>query len=295
VVSSEHRLETGHPLGLALGTGSTSDDVVAILDAHEAVLPTIRSAEAAICEAIDLVVSCLARSGRLLYVGAGTSGWLAALDAAEVVVTYGMKDRVASLVGGGSTLDPIAMTIGDDAIDSIDDDVSVAQCTEGDVVLAVSASGRTPFTLAAVERVRAQGSRVIALVNEAGSALSALADVVVCIPIDGEVVAGSTRLTAGLAQKVVLNTVSTAAMVRLGRSLNGQMVCLVPLNDKLRQRLVVAVSTASGADERATSRMLAECGEGDVAVVALVAGVSVAEARDRLVRHAGSIPEAIAE
>jgi N-acetylmuramic acid 6-phosphate etherase len=239
-------LEASHPAALALGAGATSDDVAAILDAHGGVLPNLRSAEPDITEGVDRIVGLLAAGGRLVYVGAGTSGWLAALDAAEVVVTFGMAGRVASVVGGGHTLDPVAMALGDDAIDSLAGDDTVAQCRPGDVVLAVSASGRTPFTVTAVNQMRARGAVVVALVNEAGSPLAALADVVICVPIDGEVVAGSTRLTAGLAQKVVLNTVSTAAMVRLGRAYNGQMVCVVPLNEKLRQRLALAVGLATG-------------------------------------------------
>lgn len=293
-MTPQSRLEASHPAALALGTGATSDDVTVVIDAHGGVMASVRSVEPDICAGIDLVVGLLARGGRLVYAGAGTSGWLAALDAAEVVVTYGMADRVASVIGGGHGLDPVAMTLGDDAIDSLEGDDTVMQCRPGDIVLAVSASGRTPFTVAAVERMRARGAAVVALVNEAGSPLAALADVEICVPVDGEVVAGSTRLTAGLAQKVVLNTMSTVAMVRLGRAYNGQMVCVLPLNEKLRVRLAAAVALATGTDQATASRVLEECGDGAVATVSLAAGVSADEARDRLGRHAGDIRAAVA-
>jgi N-acetylmuramic acid 6-phosphate etherase len=276
-----------------LGSGSTLDDVDVLLEAHEAVLPAVRLAAGSLAQAIDLIVDGVSRGGRLIYVGAGTSGWLAALDASEVVVTFGMAGRVLSVVGGGKLLDPESMTLGDDAVDSLTDDPTLATCDEADVVLAVSASGGTPFTVAAVEKARATGARIIAIVNQADSALSSFADVVVLVSIASEVVAGSTRLTAGLAQKVILNTLSTVSMVRLGRTVNGQMVCVEPLNEKLRQRLVVAVATAAAVDEDTARTALAEAGRGDVAVVALMAGVDVGLARERLSKARGDIHRAV--
>jgi N-acetylmuramic acid 6-phosphate etherase len=292
-MGQDGRLETLGANAAALGTGSTAADVAIILEAHVAVVPSLRAAEASLADAIDLVVGALGAGGRLVYVGAGTSGWLAALDAAEVVVTFGMSGRVASVVGGGLTLDPVMMTLGDDAVTSLDDDAVVAGCGAGDVVVAVSASGRTPFTIAAVERMRRQGARVIAVVNEQGTPLTAGADAVVCVPTEGEVVAGSTRLSAGFAQKAVLNTLSTASMVRLGRTYDGQMVCVEPLNDKLRHRLAAAVARAVGVDEASARAALDDCGHGDVAVVALATGMGPVEASELLDRHGGNIRRAV--
>jgi len=289
----ESRLETGHASGAALGAGSAHADVAVILAAHEAVLPTVRLAAADLSDAIDLIVATMSTGGHLLYVGAGTSGWLGALDAAEVVVSFGMAGRVDSVVGGGRTLDPASMTLGDDAVDALREDEALAACGTGDAVIAVSASGSTPFTVAAVEQLRAQGARVIAVVSDEGTPLSTLADVVICIPTAGEVVAGSTRLTAGLAQKIVLNTLSTGAMVRLGRAFNGQMVCLEPLNEKLRQRVVRAVALAAGVAGSDAAAALEVAGRGDVAVVSLLTGCDATEARRRLDGTFGSIPAAI--
>lgn len=286
-------LESGHPSAVVLGRESALDDVGIILDAHFAVLPTIQSRSTSIAEAIDLIVGALSQGARLLYLGAGTSGWLAALDAAEVVVTFGMAGRVESIIGGGRLLDPMSLTLGDDDVDAVATDEVILGCQPGDVVVAVSASGRTPFTLAAAERLRTAGAAVVALVNDQDSPLAKLADVTVCVPIDGEVVAGSTRLTAGMAQKITLNTLSTASMVRLGRVVNGQMVCVEPLNDKLRKRVVSALATAVDVDVPAAMAALDVAGRGDAAAVMLLAGIDAEEAKRRLDRCFGNIQAAV--
>lgn len=277
-----------------LGSGATVDDVQIVLGAHADVLAAAGAETADVAAAVDLVVTGLAAGGRLVNVGAGTSGWLAALDAAETVVTFGVRGRVEWVVAGGSLLDPTAMSIGDDDAESARTDPLLGTLTAADVVLAVSASGRTPFTVAAAEGARDRGARVLALVNAAGSPLADRADLTVCVPVAGEVVGGSTRLTAGLAQKLVLNTISTVAMIRLGRAVGGQMVCVEPLNEKLRARAVTAIAAATGASAERASAALAEAdGAGDVATVALLAGVGVAEATARLARSGGNILAAV--
>lgn len=292
---SRGRLEHGHEGAAALGTGSTDVDVALLLSAHADIQPALESARPEVARAIDLIVESLGAGRRLVYVGAGTSGWLAALDAAEVAVTFGMVGRVASLVGGGLDLDPVRMTLGDDAVESLDGDPILEQTVAGDVVLAVSASGRTPYTLSAVERLRARGAHVIALVNDEGSPLESLADVVICVPVAGELVAGSTRLTAGAAQKIILNTISTASMVRLGRTYRGQMVAVEPLNEKLRQRVVFAIAEAASVETAEAAAAMAEAGRGDVAVVMLVAGVDASTAAARLDEVGGHIARASGE
>ena len=291
---SDGSRDVSHSAATTLGSGTALTDVDLILGAHGDVLPVVGDQAAAIANAVDLLVYVLASGGRLVYVGAGTSGWLAALDAAEVVTTFGMTDRVESIVGGGLTLDPVSMTLGDDDLSSIATDPRISAHGGGDVVIAVSASGSTPFTVAAVTSLRDQGSRVIAIVNRVDTPLHQLADVVVCVPVQGEVVAGSSRLTAGMAQKVVLNTLSTATMVRFGRTVAGQMVCVLPLNEKLRTRIVAALAVAAGVDADVAAVALAAAGgRGDVAAVSLIAGVDVDEAERRLGRSLGNITAAI--
>jgi N-acetylmuramic acid 6-phosphate etherase len=276
-----------------IGDAGTREDVDLVLAAHAAVLPAVEHQAGTIADAVDLIVSVLSRGGRIRYVGAGTSGWLAALDAAEVIVTFGMTDRVDWLVGGGVLLDPVAMTLGDDDVSAPVDGAALDPFGRGDVVIAVSASGRTPYTLAAATRLRDAGAQVVAIVNGEDSPLAALADVEVCVPVRSEPVVGSTRLTAGMAQKVVLNTISTAAFVRFGRVVDGEMVCVLALNDKLRARIVTAISRVTGVDEEAAAAALTTAGAGDVAVVSLLASVSVNVARERLDQTFGSIPAAL--
>lgn len=271
----------------------SSDDVAVLLARHAAVMPLLATAQPEIEAAVDLIVNRVGRGGRLVYVGAGTSGWLAALDAAEVVVTFGMAGRVDSVVGGGLRLDPVAMTLGDDAVESLADDPVIGSCGPADLAIAVSASGSTPFTVAAVGLVRAAGASVVAIVNRPGSPLSASADVTILAETAEEVVSGSTRLTAGLAQKAILNTLSTVSMVRLGRTLGGQMVCVEPLNDKLRARIVDALATATGVDPITAARALEQAGRGDVAAVALACRLDAAAARQLLSAHGDNIQAAI--
>ncbi len=290
------RLE--RPLGetTTLGSGSTIDDVTLVVAAHAAVPTAVALAAPAVAAAVDVVVDALARGGRLVYVGAGTSGWLAALDAAEVAVTFGVRDRVAAVVGGGLRLDPTAMGIGDDDVDAVTADPVLAGVDHGDVVLAVSASGSTPFTCAAVAAVRERGCRSIALVATPGSELGRLVDLEVCVPGDGEVIGGSTRLAAGLSQKLVLNTVSTVSMIRLGRSVAGHMVCVEPLNAKLRDRIARAIVAATGARPGQVERTLVAAGwAGDVATVALLGAMDVDTARARLAACHGDVNRAVRE
>lgn len=288
--------DPAHPLADRLGDGSTADDVRILVDSQVAALDTLPAAEAELGDAVDGIATALDRGGRVLYAGAGTSGWLAALDAAEVVATYGMAGRVAAVVAGGLTLDPTLMTSSEDDSDAAAAAIEREQLGPHDVLIAVSASGRTPFTVSAASAARGVGAAVIAVVgvDDAHSPLADLADVTVHLPTHAEVVAGSTRLAAGLAQKAALNIISTAAMVRAGRAHRGQMVCVDPGNTKLRRRLVhaIAVSTRRTAAE-AEEALRAARGRGDVAVVVLESGLDPHAAQARLEAAHGSIRAAL--
>jgi N-acetylmuramic acid 6-phosphate etherase len=294
-VMSDRPIERAHAASDDLGRGSVRDDVALVLGAHGGVLPAMAAVQDSLAAAVDLIVSAMSDGGRLVYAGAGTSGWLAALDAAEVVVTFGMGDRVASITAGGRTLDPVAMTLGDDDVESLAHEPVLAAMQPGDAMLAVSASGRTPFTVAAARQALVAGARLIVVVNAEDSPLEQWADVAIVVPTSGEVVPGSTRLSAGLAQKLVLNTLSTVSMLRLGRAYRNRMVCVEPLNDKLRTRIAVAVAEAAGVELATARAALQEAGRGDVATVSLVADVDVVEAALRLDRYRGSIDRAIAD
>ncbi len=238
--------------------------------------------------AIDDIAARISGGGRLVYAGAGTSGRLAALDAVEIGPTYGSPpgEVVAVVAGEGEDAEDDAGRGGTD--------MRALAIGPSDAVVAVSASGTTPYTLAALETARAAGALCVAVVCNAATPLAAVADHEIAVIVGPEVVSGSTRLKAGTAQKLVLNAISTATMIRLGRTYAGLMVGLVPKNAKLRERARRNVVIASGRSEADVDRALAAAeGDARVALVALLADVDPATARERLDGAGGSVQVAL--
>jgi N-acetylmuramic acid 6-phosphate etherase len=206
-----------------------------------------------VARAVDLIAERLREGGRLHYFGAGTSGRLAALDAAECAPTFGVAaDQVVAHVAGDGDAE-------DDAGRGADDARS-AGLSAADAVVAVSASGSTPYVLAAVDVARKSGALIVAVTCAAGSALAHAAGVAVEVPVGAEVIAGSSRLKAGTAQKVVLNMISTAVFTRLGRTYRGRMIGVAAANQKQRLRAVRLVVDLSGASQAEAERALDEFG-----------------------------------
>ena len=262
-------------------------ELVALLNEADSTVPAaVAEAGDALAVAIEEIVDRLGRGGRLVYAGAGTSGALAALDAAECGPTFGSPPG-----------EVLAVVAEDDAGE--DDRAAAANAVlelslqPEDCVVAVSASGSTPFALAALEAARAAGALTVAVTCVHGSEAAALAEHEVAAVVGPEIVAGSTRLKAGTAQKLVLNTISTVAMIRLGRTYGGLMVGVLPGNEKLRERARRNVALASGEPEKRVDEALAAAdGDARVALVALLAGVDTATARARLDAAGGSVREA---
>jgi N-acetylmuramic acid 6-phosphate etherase len=271
------------PLDL-LGPAELVDTIIA---GQEHVTSVVRASGPDLARAAELVADAFLAGGRLLLVGAGTSGRLAAMEAAEVPGTFGVaQDRVVARVAGAS---PDLPAGGDDAEDDADlgrADIAELEAGEGDVVVAVAASGTTPYTLAAASAARSSGAAVIAVVNAEGTPLAALADVAVQVPTGPEVLVGSTRLAAGSAQKLALNTMTTAAMVRAGRVHDRFMVDVVPANAKLIRRVTDLVAEACGVDADTAVAALDRCGRDPrVAMVHLLTGTAPAEAARRAAAH----------
>ena len=262
-------------------------DLVRILNEADATVPdAVAAAGDVLAAAIDAIAERLRRGGRLIYVGAGTSGALAALDAAECGATFGSPPGEVVAVVADRDADE------DDRAAATNAMLELALRPE-DCVVAVSASGSTPFVLAALEAARDVGALGIAVAGARGSKAAALADHEVVVAVGPEVVAGSTRLKAGTAQKLVLNTISTVTMIRLGRTYGGLMIGVAPGNEKLRQRARRNVVLASGApEERVDEALEAAAGDARVALVALLAGVDAAAARERLESSGGSVRKA---
>ena len=243
---------------------------------------------------VDLAVEVLARGGRLVYLGAGSSGRLAALDAAEVPPTFGFPpDRViAILAGGDAALLHAVEGAEDDALEAVARmrDIAVGP---PDLVLGITASGTTRIVLGGLGEARERGATT-ALLTCGTRPPPGLWHVVVAVDTGPEVVAGSTRLKAGTAAKLVLNMVSTAAMVRLGRVYDNLMVDVAPTNDKLRRRAVRIVEAAAGVPADRAREALARCGgEVRAAVVSLRRGLGPEDARARLAAHGGDLRRAL--
>ncbi|HEY3551652.1 MAG TPA: N-acetylmuramic acid 6-phosphate etherase [Gaiellaceae bacterium] len=278
--------ETARPDLADLDLRSTRD-LVRLLNDEDATVPAaVAEAGDTLAAAIDAVVERMRRGGRLIYAGAGTSGALAALDAAECGSTFGSPPG-----------EVLAVVTEQDADE--DDRAAATNAMHGltlrpeDCVVAVSASGSTPFALAALEVAREVGALGVVVASVRDSRAAALAQHEIAAVVGPEVIAGSTRLKAGTAQKLVLNTISTVTMIRLGRTYGGLMVGVAPGNEKLRERARRNVVLATGAsEERVDEALTAAAGDARVALVSLLAGVDADAARSRLEASEGSVRRA---
>jgi N-acetylmuramic acid 6-phosphate etherase len=287
--------EATDPAAADLDLRSTSELVSLMSEADARVPAAVAAASPAIAAAIDAVTGRLASGGRLVYVGAGTSGGLAAVDAFECEATFGVRSGlVVALVAGAADDDAAAQQQAEDDGDAGARGVHDLAVGARDAVVGLSASGRTPFTRGALEAARAAGATTIAVVSVTGSPLAELAEHEIMLDVGPEVIAGSTRLKAGTAQKLVLNMISTIAMVRLGKTYGNLMVDVVATNDKLRARVRRIVAVATGApDEQAEEALSDAEGDARVAIVMLGAGVDVETARARLAAAAGNVRKAL--
>lgn len=247
-----------------------------------------------IARAIDLVAAALRHGGRLIYVGAGTSGRLAALDAVECQPTFN-TDGVQFIIAGGDQALASASEISEDDVEAGRAAIARHKPTKKDVVLGIASSGRTPFTVAAVTEARRRGARTIALTCNPNSPLERAAHLAIITQVGPEVLAGSSRMKAGTAHKMVLNMISTAAMTRLGYVYGNLMVNVAPRNEKLLQRAIAILERATGADhESAAGALKASGNRTPVALVMLAANVRRAEAVAALKKADGNVRKAIA-
>jgi len=247
-----------------------------------------------IARAIDQIAAALRRGGRLIYAGAGTSGRIAALDAVECQPTFN-TDRVHFIIAGGAKALASASEISEDNAEAGRDEMSRRKPTKNDVVLGIASSGRTPFTVAAIAEARRRGARTIALACNPNSPLERAAHFAIVTQVGPEVLAGSSRMKAGTAHKMVLNMISTAAMTRLGYVYGNLMVNVVPKNEKLQQRALGILEQATGADHKSATQTLKASGNRTpVALVMLAANTTRAKATAALKKAKGNVRQAIA-
>jgi N-acetylmuramic acid 6-phosphate etherase len=273
----------------------TADAVALMLEEQLAAVAAIRGAADAIAAAAEAAASRLRGGGRLVYAGAGTSGRLGALDGVELGPTFGWPDErlIFVLAGGMAALMRSAEGAEDDA-EAARAAVADEGVGPGDVLIGIAASGRTPFTLAAVDSARAAGALTIAIANNPDAPLLGAADHGLLAATGSEVIAGSTRMKAGTAQKVILNMLSTAIMLRLGRVYRGLMVDMQISNEKLLERGRGMVQALTDCDADAAARALMATHHDIKAAVLVALGDTVAQAAAALRAHGGILREALA-
>jgi N-acetylmuramic acid 6-phosphate etherase len=273
----------------------TTLDLVRIINREDAkVAAAVRQALPQIAEAVDVIAGRLRGGGRLIYVGAGTSGRIAALDAAECPPTFGTNPRqVQFVIAGGPKALSGAVEANEDSREFGVRDMTKRKPGKDDVVVGIAASGRTPYTVAAVEYARKRGAATIGVCCNVDSPLGKAAEIAIVTPVGPEVVSGSSRMKAGTAQKMVLNMLTTGTMTRLGYVYGNLMVNVHPNNAKLVDRAIRILQDAAGIDRATASKALEDSGSVPVALVMLKTSLSAPKARRRLKSHGGNVRLAI--
>ncbi len=295
-MSGEHlpATESANEATRGLDTLETQRLVAAIVGDNAGALAAVQRANDAIARAVEAIVARLSAGGRLHYVGAGTSGRLGVLDASECPPTFGTPPELLQghIAGGAPALVRAVEGAEDDAEAGASEMRAAVLAT--DVVVGISASGGAPYVVAALAAARALGAVTVGIANDPQALILREADYAIVLETGPEVLAGSTRLKAGTAQKIALNALSTAAMVRLGKTYDNLMVDVVASNEKLRRRALRLVKTLVGCDDAAAAELLRRAdGSVKAAVVAGRCRLDIESARRRLANAGGSLRAAL--
>ena len=287
--------EAQNPSSLDIDTLSSSD-IVRLINAEDAVVATaVRSALPQIADAVDAIAAAIAGGGRLFYVGAGTSGRLGILDAVECVPTFGTPPHlVQGIIAGGATAVTQAVEGAEDDWEQARHDLAERGLTSADIVCGIAASGRTPYVVAALQFAGEHGARTIAIACNHASAIAEQAEISISVELGAEVIAGSTRMKAGTAQKMILNMLSTGTMIRLGKVYGNLMIDVRVTNRKLAERAVRLVQQLTGVDDATARQLLAQSNNNvKAAVVMQRLGLDCETALRRLNDTAGQLRSVI--
>jgi N-acetylmuramic acid 6-phosphate etherase len=251
----------------------------------------------AIARAVDAIVDGIRSGGRLIYVGAGSSGRMAVLDAAECPPTFGTSPKlVQAVIAGGRHAVTGAVEGAEDSVANGERDLRAKKPARGDVVVGITASGTTPYVLAALKYARKSGAMTIAITVNPRTPVARCAKILIATEVGPEVLTGSTRLKAGTAQKMVLNMLSTAAMARLGHVYENLMIDVKPSNQKVSYRILRILAEASGKSMSGAEHTLRQAGHNlRVALVMLKLGIDVQGAKKKLAEARGNLREALGE
>src|ERR1700676_3867476 len=287
--------EQRNPRTRGLDTKSTLGILRAIHREDATVARSVARAIPAIAQAVDAIVQAMRCGGRLFYVGAGTSGRLAALDAAEIPPTFGTPaGMVQAVIAGGRRALTHAVEGAEDNRAQGARDLADRHLTRNDVVVGVAASGSTPYVLGAIQFARRRGAVTVGVTSNPRSPMSRLAAISIVTETGPETITGSTRMKAGTAQKMVLNMLSTAAMVRLGRVYDNWMIGVALTNQKLQARGLRILAEASGATVAEAARAMRQSGHNmAIALIILKKGIGAREARSLLDREDGNVHNAL--
>ncbi len=273
-------------------------EMAQVMNAEDAkVTEAIKEELPQIARAIEEIATRMRRGGRLIYAGAGTSGRLGVLDAAECPPTFNIPaERVIALLAGGPIAQTQAQEDLEDSVEAGEADVAQLKLSADDVVVGIAASGRTPYALGAVAYAQAHGALTIGVACNRNTPLAKAVQIMIAPVVGPEVITGSTRLKAGTAQKLVLNMLSTGTMIMLGKTLGNLMIDVQPTNYKLRRRALSIVQTATGLERDQAEELLQKSGD-EVKTAILVGKTNLTpqEAREHLTAHAGVLRAALDE
>ncbi|MEX1276640.1 MAG: N-acetylmuramic acid 6-phosphate etherase [Bacteroidota bacterium] len=295
--------EQRNPASMDIDARSTREILTMISSEDKRVAPAVEMQIPFIAGAVDLVVAALREGGRLIYVGAGTSGRLGVLDASECPPTFGVPpDMVQGLIAGGERAMFKAQEGAEDKEENGANDIDAKRVSGKDVVCGIAASLRTPYVIGAVKRAKELGAKTLYVTTNPRTRLDSpefadlnkAIDVAICPEVGPEIVMGSTRMKSGTAQKLVLNMITTTAMIRMGKVYENMMIDLQMTNLKLRERAKLVVMTITGVEyDRAAESLEKADGHVKTALVMIKAGVGREEARARLERANGFVRAAI--
>jgi N-acetylmuramic acid 6-phosphate etherase len=278
----ERITEQTNPASASLDTKSTREILRVISREDHRVAPAVRKTLPQITRAVDLAVEAIRSGARLVYLGSGTSGRLGVLDASECVPTFGTDSIVAVLAGAPASVTSSVEEVEDDPRQAVRD-LKKIRFTRHDLLVGITASGGAPYVLGGMRYARKLGAKVVGLTCNPEAPLKALADVTIVPVVGPEVIAGSSRMKAGTTQKLVLNMLSTAAMVRVGRVLSNRMINVQPTNQKLWKRAEGILMQLTGVRQPAAAKALKDAGRSlPVALLMILKKITGPEAARRL-------------
>lgn len=287
--------EGRNPNTMNIDNLSTLEMIQMINEEDKKVALAVEEAKESIAKAVDLIAERLAEGGRLIYIGAGTSGRLGILDASECPPTYGVShELVQGLIAGGYTAIFKAVEGAEDDRNLAEKDLAEKSLTEKDVVCGIAASGRTPYVIGGMEYAKKIGAGVICVTMNPESEMAKIADVPISVVVGPEVIMGSTRMKAGTAQKLVLNMLTTGAMIKLGKVYSNLMVDVKASNEKLYARAKRITMMATGETEEAVEKVLKETDFNvKLSILMIKSGLNKEKAESLLEEHKGYVQKAI--